>query len=302
MKLTAEALRIDPERISHQIEAFIRDKMMELYRDGVIVGLSGGIDSSTVAHLCVRSLGPDKVSGINMCEKDSDPTVRNEEDSKLVADSLGIKFETKDLTSTLQELGTYGLVPTRLLGSKKLAGRAFGIYHKVTKAVGRDQYAGGLSRNKLTARARAYASSKHRLRLAYLYLRAEAENLLVVGAANRTEYLTGFVVKGGVDSIADIMPIMGLHKPQVRQLAGYLGVPQGIIDKPPSPDLLPGIKDEDVLGSYDRLALILFGLEKGLSPEEMGDQFGRKEVNRVIALMENSRHMREEVYVPDLTM
>lgn len=301
MKLTAEVLKIDPERVCRQIEEFIRKKVGELQRDGVAVALSGGLDSSTVVYLCKRSVGPNRVLGINMPEKDSDPGTRNEEDSKLVADELGIRFERKNLTSILEELGVYGLIPTRLLGSKELAGLAFNLYYKVTKAVGRDQFARGLlgAENEFTAKGRAYANSKHRLRLVYLYLRAEAENLLVASAANRTEYLTGFFVKGGVDGVADIMPIQRLYKPQVRQLAEYLGVPKRIIEKSPNPDVLPGVKDKDILGSHETLALILYGLESGVPLEELYAEFGQKEVERVSTRMENSRHMREGAYVPD---
>lgn len=304
-ELTIDALKIqDPEKVCNQITIFIGKKVKELHRDGVAVALSGGIDSSVVAYLAAKAVGADKVLGINMPEKDSDPKVRNEEDSKLVAEELGIRFETKNLTSILKELGTYDLVPTRLLGSKKLAGSAFNLYYRTTKAIGRDQFAGGLlgAQNRFTAKGRAYANSKHRVRLVYLYLRAEAENLLIAGAANKTEYSTGFFVKGGVDGVADIMPIRGLYKPQVKQIAGHLKVPKRIIEKQPHPDVLLGVNDKDVLGSHDTVALILFGLENRLSIGELYSQFGKKEVDRIVNIVKDSRHMRRPPETPDLSI
>lgn len=295
MRLTAEALKIqDPARVCNEIETFIRRKVDELQRDGAAVALSGGLDSSTVAYLCARSVGPNRVLGINMPERGSDPRIRNKEDAELVAQKLEIRFERKDLTPALEVLDVYKLIPS-------LPGWIYNLYYRFTKAIGKDQYAGGLlgAKNKFTARGRAYANSKHRLRLVYLYLRAEAENLLVVGSANKTEYLTGFFVKGGVDAIADIMPIRHLYKPQVRQLAEYIGVPEAVIEKPASADVLRGITDEDVLGSHETAALILFGLENGLSCEEISRQLNLpgEKVRRFRTLMEYSRHMRESPYV-----
>jgi len=97
-----------------------------------------------------------------------------------------------------------------------------------------------------------------------LYLNGELENRLVVGAANKTEYRIGFFVKHGCDDDADIMPILGLYKTQVRELARYLNVPADIREKPPSPDIIPGITDEEAIGiPYEELDLTLMAIEKG---------------------------------------
>ena len=97
-----------------------------------------------------------------------------------------------------------------------------------------------------------------------LYLYGELENKLVVGAANKSEYKIGFFVKHGCDDAVDIMPLLNLYKTQVRELARYLKIPSRIIKKPPSPDIIPGICDEEAIKiSYEKMDLILLALEKG---------------------------------------
>ena len=109
----------------------------------------------------------------------------------------------------------------------------------------------------------AFYRIKHRLRAILLFYYSELNNYLLVGCANKSEWLTGFFVKYG-DSIADIMPIMSLHKTQVFGLARYLGIPDYILEKAPNPDLIPGLNDEEALGiSYKKLDLILACIEKG---------------------------------------
>jgi len=128
-----------------------------------------------------------------------------------------------------------------------------------------------------------------------LYTVAELRNLLVVGTSNRTEWLIGLFVQYG-DGAADIMPLQGLYKTQVRALAAYLSVPQRIVVKAPSPDLAPGLTDEDVIGMpYERLDRILILIEQGLSPEEVSEQLGigQKEVMYVAELMIRSEYLRK---------
>lgn len=304
MELTADVLRIrEPERVCKKIEAFIGIKVDELHRDGVILGLSGGVDSTLVAYLCARSVEPDKVLALYMPDKDSEK--RSGEDAKTVADELGIRFEVVDLTPILQRFDIYGLLPTRILGSRSLAGWVFSSYYRVTRALGKDAFEDSLmgTSNKIAGRGNAYLKTKHRVRMVILYCRAEIENLLVVGAANKSEHLTGLFVKYGCDHVADIMPLQGLYKTQVRELASFVKLPQEIIDKPPIPDLLPGLKDEDFLGPYQTLDLILLGLENGLPVGEIAYQLSiePREVERIRRYVAKSACLRDRPYRPDLT-
>ena len=131
---------------------------------------------------------------------------------------------------------------------------------------------------------------KHRLRLTFLYQAAEETNRLAVGAANKTEYLTGFFVKFGIDHNSDIMPLLDLYKTQVNKLAHYLEVPDKIINKAPTPDMIPGITDELAFEMpYEDLDKILYALENNITLHE---KLKEKE-GYVKSLIENSAHMRK---------
>jgi NAD+ synthase len=140
------------------------------------------------------------------------------------------------------------------------------------------------------------------MRMILLYYHGELENRLVVGAANKSEYEIGYFVKHGCDDATDIMPLTGLYKTQVRGLARYLNIPARIIEKPPSPDILPGIIDEEAIGiPYEKLDLILLALKKGWELGEIARSVGvnEKKVVYVRNLIQKSEHMRKP-YDPGL--
>jgi len=141
----------------------------------------------------------------------------------------------------------------------------------------------------------AFYRIKHRIRSTILFYYSELNNYLFAGCANKSEWLTGFFVKYG-DSIADIMPIISLYKTQVFELSRYLKIPDYILEKAPSPDLLPGLVDEAVLGiSYKKLDLILDCFEKGLSTDEIINISGatEEEVKRISLYTEKSGYLRK---------
>jgi len=147
----------------------------------------------------------------------------------------------------------------------------------------------------------AYYRIKHRMRMILLYYYGELENRLVVGAANKSEYEIGYFVKHGCDDATDIMPLINLYKTQVRDLARYLNIPSRIIEKPPSPDILPGIIDEEAIGiPYEKLDLILAALERGWEGSEITRVLGieEKKIIHVENLVQKSDHMRK-LYVPE---
>lgn len=293
--LSPSALIIDPQQLSSRLEKFICQMVDEFKRDGAIVGLSGGLDSSVVAALAVRSLSPTKVLGLIMPERDTHPdSVR---DARLVAGQLGIEVQEEDLRPVLRKMGIYRLYPPTFFIPRRMQERY--VESQERQLIGetgeRPFYSSleGTSHPRLS-RAMAYFRSKHRLRMLTLYYHSELRNLLVVGTANKSEWLTGFFVKYG-DGAADIMPLLPLYKTQVRELAKYLGIPQRIIDKPPSPDLIPGITDEGAMGlSYQTLDLILYGLEKGFGEEEISAQLDVDPnlVGYVQRLIQRSAHLR----------
>ena len=134
-----------------------------------------------------------------------------------------------------------------------------------------------------------------------LYSYAERGNLLVAGTANKTEFLTGFFVKYG-DSAADIMPLLPFYKTQVRQLAEFLHIPERVLSKAPSPDLIPGITDEFAMGiSYEKLDLILLGLDMSMEMKDIAAGAGVKQetIEYVKELVGRSEHMRGSPLAPD---
>ena len=283
------------EATSREIEGFVRQQVQDFRRDGAIVGLSGGIDSAVVAALCVRSLGADRVWGVTMPERDSDP--RSKSDARLVAQRLGITTVDRNVTSMLRRLGIYRWVPPAFPFPRQMRARyTLRTHRRLAERLGGTPFAEGLSGSSDPAlrRMAAYVHSKHRVRTVVLYMLAELRNLLVVGTCNRTEWLIGFFVQYG-DSAADIMPLQGLYKTQVRALAAYLNVPQNIIEKAPSPDLAPGLTDEQAIGvPYERLDRILLRLEQGRSVEEVSKELGveQKEATHIAELISRSEYLR----------
>jgi NAD+ synthase len=299
-------MRIEPGTLSASLQDFIRQHVEKLEREGVILGLSGGVDSAVLAALCARAVGAENTLALMMPERDSkEEHVR---DALKFAKQLKIETRLIDISPYLKQLGAYDLfvlnklpLTGRLRGS--LTKRAYDFYRKKT---GESPFSTSLLGFKdkefgsYLRKSNAYYRIKHRLRMIMLYLHAELENKVVVGAANKTEYKIGFFVKHGCDDAVDIMPILNLYKTQVRELARFLCIPSEIIEKPPSPDIIPGIIDEEAIGiPYEKLDLILLALEKGWGQPEIAGilEIEEDEVAYVNNLVQKSEHMRK-LYVP----
>jgi len=306
-QLKAE-MKINPEKVALSLENFIRGYIVKLEREGVILGLSGGIDSAIIAALCVRALGSEKTLALIMPEKDSKK--EHTKDALNFARELNIEAKLVDITPYLEELGVYKLFPLdKILSLGRLKGTLVRkAYHFYERKTGKLPFLESLSGfkdkefNSYLAKGNAYYRVKHRLRMILLYLYAELENRLVVGAANKSEYKIGFFVKHGCDDATDIMPLLNLYKTQVRELAQYLNIPAGIIKKPPSPDVMPGIvDDEELIGiSYEKMDLILLALEKDRKLADIVKTLGieEEEVIYIKKLMQKSEHMRK-IFIPE---
>jgi len=304
-----QELVIEPELLTAKLVAFISEYQKKLNREGLIFGLSGGLDSAVLAVLCVKAVGPDKVLALLMPERDSKK--EHIEDARQLAKKLGIKSKLIDITRYLKEIGIYHIFPFDTLIPKpcrdKLVDKSYQYYEKKTgipyfsrTLIGSDPGLVG----SIVNRSFAYYRSKHRMRMLLLYLYGERDNRLMVGAANKTEYKIGYFVKHGIDAATDIMPIMGLYKSQIRELARYLEVPEQIINKAPSPDIISGLVDERAIGlTYEKLDLILLAIEKGWSDTDIAEATSEigitpKDIAYVRELTELSEHMRN-VYTPD---
>jgi len=147
------------------------------------------------------------------------------------------------------------------------------------------------------ARGNAYVSAKHRIRSVVLYREAERFRGMVVGAANKTEWLTGTFTQWGCDHNADVMPILHLYRTQLEFLADHLDLPAEIRHKKADPDVLPGIADKGILlGSFEEADLILWSIENKIPDIEIQQRFGKKKVTYLQTLVRNSAYYRETPY------
>lgn len=301
-------MKIKPDIIVEKILVFIRQEISNHQRDGAILGMSGGIDSSVTASLLVGALGASKVRALLLPERDSSPESKTDALSEI--ERLGISYREIDMVPILDTIGLYKLLPLRILGVRQIKGAVVKQQHqRQVESLGEPPFLASLlgtstlgTNKEIINAGNAYARVKHRLRMLLLYYYAEQQNLLVVGTTNRSEAMTGFVVKWG-DNVADIEPILPLYKTQVRQLAEYLDVSPKIIAKAPSPDLIPGIEDEFALGiDYETLDSILWGLDNDWEDVSICARFGidRKLVQHVHELINRSAHTRHLPPHPDL--
>lgn len=242
-----------------EIVNFIKRTIDKYDYKGSVIGISGGIDSAVVAKLCVEALGKDKVFGVLLPERDSSSSTVD--DSKLVCDYLGISYIKKSISPILRTMGVYLLQPPALFIPERIKKNY--VKNKWKSLSKEDTFLEDLQNkgNEEFLKGIAYYRAKHRVRMCCLYMEAEKRNYAVIGTTNKTEYVTGFYVKWGDDSV-DIEPIMHLYKTQVFQLARELKIPEKIINKPPTPDLIPGVTDEFALGmTYKEIDRILRKIE-----------------------------------------
>jgi NAD+ synthase len=214
--------QLDPPQAVAVIIGFIQRQLEQTGFERLVVGLSGGIDSATVAFLAARAVGPDNVLAVRMPYRTSDPS--SETDAHRVIDALGCDAQRVDITPMADPL-------LALIGDG-------------------EETATRVRRGNVLAR----------LRMIVLYDRSAAFDALVGGTSNKTEILLGYTTLHG-DMAAALQPIGDLYKSQLRAVATELGVPAEVIAKPSSADLWPGQTDEAELGaSYDDLDRILFAV------------------------------------------
>lgn len=310
-------LDLDCARESERIESAIREGVREkLKKRGVIVALSGGVDSSVVGALCVRALGPDKVFGLSLPEVDSSAQTRSL--SQRIVEHLGIQAECCDIAGILEAVGCYErrdeairsvipeygpaykckIVLPSLLDSRSL--RLFSIV--VESPEGRQTRA----RLPLQAYLQIVAATnfKQRVRKMLEYYHADRLNYAVAGTPNRQEYDQGFFVKLG-DGAADIKPIAHLYKTQVYQLARYLGLPRDICDRPPTTDTYSMAQDQEEFYfsvPHDVLDLCLYAKDHGVSVEEVAETLALRpdQVQRVFKEIDDKRKAARYLHMPAL--
>lgn len=312
-----DVLRIDCEEQSNRIaQSISRDVHERLRRRGVVVALSGGIDSSVVAALCVRALGPERVFGLLLPEMDSSfETLRM---SRLIVDHLGIPVEYHDITDILDALDCYcyrdeairrvipkygagykcKLVLPSLLGRQNL--RLFSVVVESPE--------GRRTRVRLPLKAylqiMAATNCKQRVRATLEYFHAERLHYAVAGTRNLPKYDQGFFVKQG-DGTADIEPIGHLYKTQVYQMAEFLELPREICERMPTADIYSMPQDQEEFYfsvPYDVLDICLYGRNHGLAPEAIAPiaALETEQVERVYRDIDAKRRTTAYQHTPPL--
>jgi len=281
-------LHLDPVQETERIAEAIREQVFgQLRRKGVVLGLSGGIDSSVTAALCVRALGTDRVLGLLMPEHDSSPESFSL--GHLLAEHYGINTLVEDIAATLEAAGCYSrrdqairsVFPEYGPGYKAkivlpgLFDSSFRLFSVVVESP-----TGEVRRARLPLSAYqqlvAATSFKQRVRKMMEYYHADRLRYAVVGTPNRLEYELGFFVKLG-DGAADIKPIAHLYKTQVYQLAEYLEVPEAIRRRPPTTDTYSMSQSQEEFFfalPYDKMDLCLYGKNQAIPAEELAPAVG----------------------------
>ncbi|MER9598665.1 NAD(+) synthase [Mesorhizobium sp. M0244] len=295
----AQALAIDLAAETDRIVTALREQLRGLRKRGLVLGLSGGIDSSVSVALAARAVGPRNVLCLFMPESDSDPESLRL--GRLVADTFGVEAITEDIGAALRAMGCYKrrdafireLVPeygegwaSKIVIANALEGQGYNISSLVVQDPEGKQ-------TKLRMPLPVYlgvvaaTNMKQRTRKQIEYYHADRLNFAVLGTPNRLEYDQGFFVKNG-DGAADVKPIAHLYKTQVYALAAHLGVPEEIRNRPPTTDTysLAQTQEEFYFSlPYDRMDLCLCGLNNGVAAEAVGQAAGlaASQVERVWA-------------------
>jgi NAD+ synthase len=236
VKLTPSLLEIDFSETQKRICRFIKEYVQNTRAKGIVLGLSGGVDSATIAGLSGLAIGGENVMGLMLPEKENF-NKKDIDDAKVVAELFHLQTQVCDISDVL--CCFYKSIPI------------FDQSDRLCKG-----------------------NIKARTRMIYLYYYANKQNRIVCGSSDKSETMMGYFTKWG-DAAADIAPIIDLYKTQVRKLAIHMGIPQELALKPSTPALWPNQLAESELGiKYETLDLILYGLERFLTTEDIAAQLG----------------------------
>ena len=313
-----QALCIDPAAASESIAARLRQIVAdELRARGAVVAMSGGVDSSVCAGLAVKALGPERVLGLILPERDS-----SDRDLVLAeqwAIELGIEAITENISPILEAAGCYRRRDEAIrrvvpdfgagwqckvgYGGGPAGGAKLNVWYLTTRSPD-----GQTQRVRLTPEAYrgivAATNFKQRVRKMLEYYHADRLRYAVVGTPNRLEYDQGFFVKNG-DGSADLKPIAHLYKSQVYQLAAYLGIPSEIRQRPPTTDTysLQQSQQEFYFAlPYAEMDVCLYGRNHGVPAAGVAEAVGlsAEAVERVYNMIDAKRNATRYLHRPPL--
>lgn len=317
LAFSPDALNINAEETAASIARSIKDMVSHcLRRKGAVVALSGGIDSSVTAALCVRALGKERVFGLLLPESDSSPDSLRL--GRVLADSLGVDSAVEDITPILEGARCYerrdqairSLIPeygpgykSKIVLPEMAEGSRYPIFSVVVQSP-----EGVIKKARLTAETYlaivAAVNFKQRTRKMLEYYYADLLNYAVAGTPNRLEYDQGFFVKNG-DGAADFKPIAHLYKTQVYALGRHLGIPAEIQTRPSTTDTysMPQSQEEFYFALPNELMdLCLYGRNHGVEPGHVAQAIGlpAETVTRVYAMIDSKRRATQYLHTPAL--
>lgn len=300
------------EKQVNDLCSFLHDEIVEkFHKHGAIVGLSGGIDSTVTLALCVKALGPKKILGLTMFEKESDQN--NKSLINKISKAYDIEIQNVDITPILDSFGVYSnrekivrdrfpnfnpnckyrvIVPPNL--------NSVGIPYLEILDDKDEQHKVKISTSDFLSLTSA-TSIKHRVRMTLLYYYGEQNNLSVVGTTNKSEYLQGYFVKYG-DGGSDIEPLVNLYKSQIYQIGDFFHVHPDIMNNDASPDVWSyRTTDEEFFYTvpYDVVDLILYSRENKLSISEIKkiSDLSEEKIQRLLRFQDvkqqKTQHMRK---------
>lgn len=277
--------------VDHITVRLKQDVLGVLKRNGSVVGISGGIDSSVTLALAVRALGADRVLGIMLPERESS------DESKEFALKLAARFNVRtieeNITRSLEGFNCYqrrdeavcSIFPffnpidykMKIGVNKSSVNQNLPPVFSITIVNKEGKQQSKLLPIKEYLQIVASSNFKQRCRMSMLYYHAERMHYAMLGTPNKHEVEQGFFVKHG-DGAADIMPIAHLYKSQVYQLAEYLDVPQEIIKRPPTTDTYTAEQTQEEFFfqmPYYEMDIIWYGIENDIAPSEIGTFLGK---------------------------
>jgi NAD+ synthase len=310
----------DIDKECDRLVANLRDSVLhKLNRNGGVIGISGGIDSSVSMALAAKALGTENLLAIMLPEQDSSG------DSALfaqkLADKFGVKAITENITGALQGFRCYDrrddavkkVLPDYDPSNykMKIGIRSSGLYTNLPPL-----FSVTIVDNKGTEQSKrvpatelrqieAASNLKQRCRMSMLYYHAERLHYAVIGTPNKHEVEQGFFVKNG-DGGADVMPIAHLYKTQVYQLAHYLGVPHEIIERTPTSDTYSAEQTQEEFFfqlPFQQMDLLWYAFKNKYDPEEVGNVMGKTpdEILKVFAGFERKINSTEYLRMPPIS-
>ena len=314
VKFSNDVLRLDEAAEVARIAARLRDILRtDLHRRGLIIAISGGIDSAVCAALCVQAVGKQKVLGLLLPERDSSSDSARR--GKLVAEQLGIEYLVEDIAPALEAIGCYRwrddairkVFPDYASNWKSKIAIASGGESKFSYFKIVVQSPDGKVREARMGAPEylqvvAATSFKQRIRKTIEFFHADRLNYAVVGTPNRLEYDQGFFVKNG-DGSADVKPIAHLYKTQVYALARHLKLPEEICNAKPTTDTysMPQGQDEFYFAlPYDRMDLALWAHNHQVPAAELARVLNieLKQAEHVYADIESKRRTTRMLHLP----